>query len=342
MKRIFQFTLLIALVIPGWSQLFAQNNRGEETVIVIPEDRGEDQRSTTRIKANETTIIQVGDQKITIKKHDGETYVEIEEKNSQNPRTVRRDYDDDYNRNDDDDDYDDDDDDDDYDRYDDDDDDDDDKCNKKRKRSSKVDVLGFDIGLTNFYSDGNFGLDAVNNPNLELPDFQPGSHLAIHVLPTTVSLDGGHGYFNLKTALTLDYNKYNFVQNVNLLPHQDQVIFEEAGVDYTTNKLVTRYVQLPLLLNINTSPWTTDGLSMSFGVYGGVLWKANLKQNSEEFGEVNIEDNFNLNRVRYGLMARFDLKWLDVYATYNLSELFEDNRGPAAQTVTFGLNVLNF
>jgi hypothetical protein len=97
-----------------------------------------------------------------------------------------------------------------------------------------------------------------------------------------------------------------------------------------------------MLLNINTNPWTDDGLSVSFGVYGGVLWKAYTKQKSDEFGKVKEVDDFNLNPVRYGVMARFDLKWMDLYATYNLSELFKEGQGPSTQTFTVGINLFDF
>jgi hypothetical protein len=209
----------------------------------------------------------------------------------------------------------------------------------RRRKKSDVDLLGLDLGITNYYVNGVYGADAAS-PELALPDVRPGAHVALHLLPTTVSVIGRG--VNLKSAISIDWNNYYYQHNLTMLDRQESVVFDSTGVNFSKNKLTTRYVQIPLLLNINTDPGGNDGVSISFGVYGGVLWKAWTKQVSDEAGKVKVDGTFNLNPIRYGLMARVDFKWFDIYANYNLSTLFTDGTQPATQVFNAGINILDF
>ncbi len=233
-------------------------------------------------------------------------------------------------------------DDDDWDEDDDWDDEDDYREYKRRKYNNSVDFLAFDLGLTNYYNDNNFGVDAVD-PDLEVRAFRPGAHVALHFLPTTVSLFG-RGVVNLKTAITIDWTQYYFTKNIRILPDQDTLTWTFPGIEFDKNKLTTRYAQIPLLLNFNTNPGSDNGLSFSIGGYAGVLWGGKTKQVSDEEGKEKVRDEFNLNRFRYGLTARLDLKWLDFYANLNLSQVFEENedRGINTQSFTVGVNIIDF
>ena len=210
------------------------------------------------------------------------------------------------------------------------------------KRKSNVSLLGLDLGISNYYIDGNYGAEAVS-PELAVREFRPGAHVALHMFPTRVSL-AGRGAVNLKTAITIDWTNFYFENNITL---EDGVETLTTSVDpdvteYSVNKLTSRYVQIPLLLNINTDPGSKKGLSISVGGFAGFLWSGKTKQVSDENGKVKIRDDFNLNPVRYGLMARFDFRWLDLYFQYNMSEVFAENQGPNTQMFAAGLNVFNF
>lgn len=305
------------------------NSRDQVRVIANDNNQGSD---------NDTTVIQFNKKRVIII-DDGEDKVVTWDKNDDEDRTRdnndRWDSDSWKDRDDDDDD-------DDYERYEwkHNDDDDDDDHKRKRRKTSDVGAFALDLGFTNYYAGDVYGNGAAPM-GMDLNQYRFGSHVSMHFLPTTVSLVG-RGVVNLKTALTVDYSNFYFQDNITMVPGQDIVTLESSDLTLEKNKLTTRYFQVPMLLNINTNPWTDDGLSVSFGVYGGVLWKAHTKQVSEELGEVKEIDDFNLNPIRYGVMARFDLKWMDVYATYNLTELFEEGQGPSTQTFTVGVNLFDF
>ncbi len=216
----------------------------------------------------------------------------------------------------------------------------DNKSDNKRKRS-EVDLLAFDFGFTNFYRDGKFGADAAS-PSLELKTFRPGSHVALHFLPTRVSLIG-RGAVNLKSALTIDWTNLYFTNPITIQRGMDSLtIVTDNNRTYEKNKLMMRYFQIPLLLNFNTSPGDDEGLSLSVGGYAGLLWGARTRQESSDLGTVKYNDDFNLNPFKYGLTARIDFKWFDFYANYNLSDVFDDNSLPKTNTFNVGVNFINF
>ncbi len=217
----------------------------------------------------------------------------------------------------------------------------DDDDRRKKSKATEVEVFAFDLGVTNYYVDGLIGTEAVS-PDLALKAFPVGSHLGLHFLPTRVRLDR-RGVINLKTAITLDISSYNFVAPISLLPEQDMLTYtKDTAIAYDKNKLVARYIQIPLMLNLNTSPRENKGLKISVGGYAGLLLNAKLKQEAAAMDKVKIKDDFNLTKLRYGLMVRFDFSWLDIYVNYNISSLFEEGQGPRTQTFTAGINLLDF
>ncbi|MEL7342773.1 MAG: hypothetical protein AAGM67_19970, partial [Bacteroidota bacterium] len=176
----------------------------------------------------------------------------------------------------------------------------------KTKRSGKrtdVDLLGLDIGFTNYYNSatGQYGLAAAPS-SLAIREFRPGSHVALHLFPTTASL-AGRGTINLKTALTIDWTQLYFSSNVRLNEVGGALDISQSPNNLSKNKLTARYVQMPLLLNVNTDPGGNDGVSISFGVYGGLLWKGWTKSEYAENGQTivdKIDGSYGLTPIRYG------------------------------------------
>jgi hypothetical protein len=209
---------------------------------------------------------------------------------------------------------------------------------------SNIGLLGLDLGITNYYSAGKYGSNAIV-PELTVKEFRPGSHVALHLLPTRVGFDK-RGYVNLKTAITIDWNNYYYTNDITLNTTGESLAFDTTGTNFSKNKLMVRYAQIPLMLNVDTDPDGNDGISISVGGYVGLLWGSRTKQVSDEFGTVKIPgedlEEFFLNPYRYGLIARVDFKWFDIYVHYNLSPLFAENRGPDTQTFMAGVNLIDF
>lgn len=290
-------------------------------MLVTAKIQAQDRREDVRVVTSDTTIISWRKKEFVIVKDEDGTHMSIQRKNEwdDDDRWENEDWDDerDWNREDWEDEK------------------------KKSYKQSEVDVFAFDYGLTNYYVDNQLGKDATI-PDLALKSFRPGSHLGLHFIPTRVSLDR-RGVISMKTALTLDISRHNYIEPITLQPEQELLTYtKDTTMTFDKNKLSAHYIQVPLMLSLNTAPRTDKGLEISFGVYAGMLWKGVLKQEAPGLDKVKIKDDFNLSKFRYGLMARFDFSWLDLYVNYNLSNLFEEGQGPATQTFTAGINIIDF
>lgn len=211
-----------------------------------------------------------------------------------------------------------------------------------RRDKAKVGLYGLDLGFSNLYLNGNFNSDIAGMSPFGLKNFES-LNVSNHFLPTRVPF-GRKGHVNLKTAITLDYSWYHFTNGAlklnnnqaNILPVDT---FETA---FNKNKLRTFYVQVPLLLNINTDSYGgDDGISVSFGGYAGVLANGQTILGSKD-NKQRYDGAYNLSTFRYGLMARVDFNWFDVYVNYGLSPFFKEGQGPEAHTITAGVNLFNF
>lgn len=211
----------------------------------------------------------------------------------------------------------------------------------RRFKKTDVDVLGLDLGVANYMQNGVYGSEAAA-PALALKNFRPGSHVALHLLPTQISLVG-RGRVSVKTAITIDWNHLNFENDITLREGPEVLAIDTSGISFSQNKLVSRYAMVPVMLNFNTHPGQKKkNVSVSLGGYAGVLWAARTKQVSPENGKVKLKGDFHLNPVKYGLTARVDYRWFDFYMNYNLSSLFEEGQGPDTQVLVAGINFIDF
>jgi hypothetical protein len=117
--------------------------------------------------------------------------------------------------------------------------------------------------------------------------------------------------------------------------------------------LVTNYVSVPLELRYSTKP---EDPSRSFkagvGFRVGYMYDSFSKVKYREDGETKVlkdKQNFNLNRFRYGVFAKVGGGNFAVFGHYNLTNLFEDGKGPYIgdvvqdfQTYTIGISLSSF
>jgi len=215
----------------------------------------------------------------------------------------------------------------------------DDESKKDEEAKSRIGLAGLDFGWSNYFTGGQFGTP-TGLEGLELNN--GGSlHVGLHLFPITAPLNK-KGSVNIKTALSFDFNKFRLANNVEILPNQDTLTLIPRTEDFRANKLRVTYVQIPLLLHFETRPKDKKhSVGISLGAYGGVRIgaKTKLKANGEVFKE---KDDFNLNRLKYGVSFRIDFRWFDFYVNYNLSSLFRNNQAPNLQTFSAGINLVDF
>jgi hypothetical protein len=213
----------------------------------------------------------------------------------------------------------------------------DDSTNKKDEiKRVDIDFLNFDIGANFMTADQSFNLPASHS-NLEIIPMRS-THLAFHTFKTRINIAKGH--FGIVTAVTFDNNRFQWRNNVTLLPNRDSVTFEPGATSFRKNKLITWHAQVPLLLSFQTNPTEPKkNFHIAVGGYAGLLIGSSLKQKSEEFGKIKKEDDFNLTSLRYGLTARIGFGNLELYTNYSLTPLFREGESLGINPINFGISL---
>lgn len=150
-------------------------------------------------------------------------------------------------------------------------------------------------------------------------------------------------YVNLVTGFGLDWSVYGFRNNTTLRHDTSYLAATFDTVDYKRNRLRAFYVQVPLMLEFNTSENEDRAFHIGAGVLLGYnLFDNKLKQKYELDGKDYkniVRDDFNINPVRYGLTARVGYGDYSIFANYNVSTLFEKDAGPKMYPVQVGFHV---
>lgn len=139
----------------------------------------------------------------------------------------------------------------------------------------------------------------------------------------------------LNPGIGLGLENYSFDNNVRfngppatmITPFIDTASFR----DYRKSKLALTYVDIPLEIRFQTSDKNGKAFKISAGAKAGYLIKAQSKVKYET-DDIEVKEkaahSFFLNNFRYGLVGRIGYGYVNAFAYYSLSELFEKDKWP--------------
>jgi len=199
---------------------------------------------------------------------------------------------------------------------------------------------GLDIGVNGYMTPANSLTVQAGYPFLEL-DYARSRSIAWNIGQYNVHIV--KNYVQLVTGIGLEWNSYAFRNNWSLDADSPLVTATEDNIDYSKNKLKTTWVNVPLLLEFNTSKNEEKSFHIAAGITGGYnIFRNRLKQEYSIDGtdsERKLKDDFNVNPFRYAATARVGIGKYSVYANYSLSEFFKENRGPALHPFSIGFTI---
>jgi hypothetical protein len=121
----------------------------------------------------------------------------------------------------------------------------------------------------------------------------------------------------------------------------DEYLLVQGSTFYSGIKksmLIANYVEIPLEFRFDTTP---EDIARSFNVaIGGrigYLFDSKMKVKYKQDGETRIEktkQNLGLTQFRYGVYTRIGVGGFNFFGFYNLSPLFEKDKGPDKTTMT--------
>jgi hypothetical protein len=200
--------------------------------------------------------------------------------------------------------------------------------------------IDFSIGLNNY-------LNASNQfPDTDNKDF------ALDPLTSwTYGIHSNHKIsvspfvkFNFQLGLlwnnfALADNNYQFIKG----PEQVELLDNDLSrpdINPTRSKLNITY------LNLNVVPMfhfgkSSNAFRIGAGPFGSYRIASKSKFKYDDNGKDVIKNNFHINNWKYGLKAQVGWKGVDLFATYDLSPIFIEDRGPEAdyplRAISFGV-----
>ena len=203
------------------------------------------------------------------------------------------------------------------------------------------------VGSFDFLLGANNYLDANNqlptDANYGLKTF--GSwHLAANFgRKTRIGNEGSP--LHLKYGLEFSLRNFNLLDDKYAMMRNDSaVMFNQIATgSYEKNNFNSLWLNVPLMIQLDFSDNRAleNGFNIAVGGYAGVRLSSNTKvEYSDEYGntvKMKTRGNYLMNDLHYGLQAQLGVGWVNLYARYELSTLFREDRGPQLNGLMFGI-----
>jgi hypothetical protein len=220
---------------------------------------------------------------------------------------------------------------------------------KRKTRDSHW--AGFDLGVNGFLTpSGSTSLDAADD-FLDL-NYAKSVVVNLNIFEKYIPIAGDR--FGLLTGLGFQWNNYDLdndkrlgvTESVGDMKSQVFGYRDSSMASVSKNKFKATYLTLPILFEYNDKKVARKGFHISAGMlFGYRIGSKNKMKYTTEGGndkKDKYRDDFNLNPFTYALTTRVGIGWFNMFATYNLSPLFQKDRGPELYPFTVGLTLLDF
>ena len=218
---------------------------------------------------------------------------------------------------------------------------------KRWKSSGKFEFgVGMDIGLNSY------GKENVLTGNSGDDDFlvlNTSKSVGIALYPFRVEMKIAQ-WFSMMGGLGIGWNNYFFEECWTIINDNGITIPYDRYIDGNRNtlsksKLATTHLNLPLLFQfqIPNKKHRQFGRHRGFFVQAGAIGGMKIGSHTKVklLGNQKEKDfsDFNLNLLRYELTARIGYDWLSAYINYQMTPMFQTNRGPELYPFSAGLSL---
>ena len=194
----------------------------------------------------------------------------------------------------------------------------------------------FDLGFANFIDKSPNTMWLAANPNA-LP-YGPGPLMSpenfslnnrkstnVNIWVVTQKLNLYQHKINLKYGLGVEMFNFRFDKSISFREDiTNNVKFDV--IPFTKNKLLVKYLTVPLQINFSPNPHNKKAFYASMGMSVGYLWNAKNKQISGERGKEKFRGNFNLNDWRIATIGELGIGSLRLYGSFANTNLFNKNQ----------------
>ena len=206
----------------------------------------------------------------------------------------------------------------------------------KKLKNTETNWWIFDLGFANFVDKSPTLYWLAANPNA-LP-YSPGPVMSpenfslinkkstnINVWVVTQKINIYQHKLNLKYGLGIEMFNFRFDKPISFRENITNNVKYDV-VSFTKNKLLVRYLTVPVQINFSPNPTNRKAFYASIGMSAGYLWNAKNKQISGERGKEKFRGNFNLNDWRFATIGELGVGALRLYGSFANSNLFNNNQ----------------
>ena len=212
------------------------------------------------------------------------------------------------------------------------------------KRRQRYDHFnGIDFGVNGFLSDDN-SFDLQEDAEFLELDYAKSWYIAVNFLEKYIPI--AHEKFGISTGLGVEANRYFFDKEITLVSTGDTTIgITDITKNISKNKMNVLMLNWPLFLETNLGK---DALHSFHLAIGGMLsyrlrsrTMQKFRQNGEDF-KVRNRTDFNMNPFRLNAVVRLGYGDFTVFASYGLTSVFDDDKGPEVFPFTAGVSLLTW
>ncbi len=215
---------------------------------------------------------------------------------------------------------------------------------KKKKKRRTVGQFDVQLALNNFVDDGAL----ADGTNYDL-DLWGSRYLGLKYSRKT-RLFGENSKLYFKYGLELGWNNYQMAGNFIAQKGADATAFVNADTagfgSVSKSKLENTYLSIPIMfqLDFSKSPRRENGFNIGIGGYVGIRTNTHTnfeyKDLNNDDSKLVVKNSHFVNDLRYGLEMQIGGLWgINLFAKYDLSTLFIENRGPEINVITFGITI---
>jgi hypothetical protein len=192
----------------------------------------------------------------------------------------------------------------------------------------------FDLGFANFIDKSPNLMWLAANPNalpygpvMSPENFSLNNRKStnVNIWVVTQKLNIYQHKINLKYGLGVEMFNFRFDKSISFREDiTTNVKYDE--VSFTKNKLLVKYLTVPVQFNFSPNPTNKKAFYASIGMSAGYLWNAKNKQISGERGKEKFRGNFNLNDWRFATIGELGVGSVRLYGSFANNNLFNKNQ----------------
>ncbi len=212
---------------------------------------------------------------------------------------------------------------------------------KKGRKSRNTFWTGIDMGF-NFMADANGNTTIPENTTWQTDPIKS-MYWGINLLKAETRLFGNH---YIMTGLGFNYRSFTPNEFYDISTTEDTTFFGPTTIlNPKKNKLRVTYVQVPFLLNFNTSRNYQKNVHIAVGVLANVRIGSIYKQKYKLNGSLQKDrqqDDFNLNPIAADWTVRLGFGSFTLFANYAITNMFEEGATTQLKPFSVGLQLVGF